>query len=158
MEALKRLAGIDVVQVPYKGSAPAVTDLVGGRVSMMVVTPSVIQGHLRSGKLKALAIGSRRRSSAFPDVPTAAESGFPDWEAEAWLGLFAPAGTPKEIVSKLNAAVTKITGSEQFNEQWLKRYGLESPHGGTAETFADFVRIDMQNSERLIKATGIKLE
>jgi len=158
MESLKRLAGIDVVHVPYKGSAPAVTDLVGGRVPMMVVTPSVIQGYLRSGTLKALAIGSPRRSSAFPDVPTAAEAGFPGWDAEAWLGLFAPAGTPKEIVSKLNTAMTKITGSEQFAEQWLKRYGLESPQAGTAEQFADFVRIDMQNSERLIKATGIKLE
>ena len=125
---------------------------------MMVVTPSVIQGYLRSGTLKALAIGSPRRSSAFPDVPTAAEAGFAGWDAEAWLGLFAPAGTAKEIVSKLNSAMTKITGSEQFAEQWLKRYGLESPQAGTAEQFADFVRIDMQNSERLIKATGIKLE
>lgn len=158
MEALKRLAGIDLVHVPYKGSAPAVTDLLGGRVLMMVVTPSVIQGHLRSGKLKALAIGSPRRSSAFPDVPTAAESGFPGWEAEAWLGMFAPAGTPKEIVSRLNTAMTKITGSEQFDEQWLKRNGLEAPRLGTAEQFADFVRTDMQNSERLIKATGIKLD
>jgi tripartite-type tricarboxylate transporter receptor subunit TctC len=158
MEALKRLAGIDVVHVPYKGSAPAVTDLIGGRVSMMVVTPSVIQGHLQSGKLKALAIGSPRRSSAFPDVPTAAESGFPGWDAEAWLGLFAPAGTPREIVAKLNAAMTRITGSEQFGEQWLKRYGLEPPHAGTAEQFAEFVRIDMQNSERLIRSTGIKLD
>ena len=158
MEALKRLVGIDMVHVPYKGSAPAVTDLVGGRVAIMVVTPSVIQGHLRSGKLKALAIGSPRRSSVFPDVPTAAESGFPGWEAEAWLGLFAPAGIPKEILAKLNTAMTRITGSEQFSEQWLKRYGMEPPRAGTAEQFADFVRIDMQDAEKLIKAAGIKVD
>ncbi len=158
MEGFKRLAGIDVVHVPYKGSTPAVTDLVAGRVSMMVVTPSVIQGQLRAGKLKVLAVGSPRRSSAFPDVPTSAEAGFPDWDAEAWLGVMAPAGTPREIISTLNTAVTRITTSAEFSEQSLKRNGLEPPRPGSADQFAEFVRTDMQNAERVIKATGIKLE
>lgn len=158
MEALKRLAGIDIVHVPYKGSAPAVTDLLGGRVSAMVVTLGVIQGHLRAGKLKALAVGSSRRSSVFPEVPTAAEAGFGGWNAEVWIGLFAPAGTPREIVSKLNAVVARITASQQFNEQWLKRNGLDAPQAGSAEQFAEFIRADMASSGRMIKSTGVKLD
>ena len=158
MESLKRLAGVDVVHIPYKGSAPAVTDLVGGRVSMMVVTLAVIQSQLRSGKLKALAVGSAKRSSAFSDVPTAAEAGFPSWETDVWMGLFAPAGTPKEVVSRLNAEMTRITGSDQFSEQWLKRNGFDAPYTGSAEQFAEFVRDAMQKSERIIKASGVKLD
>lgn len=158
MEGLKRSAGIDIVQVPYKGSGPAVTDLVGGRVSVMVVTPGVIQGHLQAGKLKALAVGSARRSTAFPDVPTAAEAGLAGWNAEAWIGLLAPGGTPREIVSKLNAEMMKIIASPQFNDQWLKRNGFDPPPVNSAEQFAEYVRNDMHNSEHIIKAAGIKLD
>ena len=158
MEGLKRSAGIDIVQVPYKGSAPAVTDLVGGRVSVMVVTLGVIQGHLQAGKLKALAVGSARRSSAYPDVPTAAEAGLPGWHAEVWTGTFAPGGTPGEVISRLNAEMMKIIASAQFNDQWLKRNGFDSPAVNSAEQFAEYVRNDMRNSERIIRAAGIKLD
>jgi tripartite-type tricarboxylate transporter receptor subunit TctC len=158
MEGLKRQAGIDVVHVPYKGSAPAVTDLVGGRVAMMVVTLGVIQGHLASGKLKALAVGSPRRSSAYADVPTAAEAGLPGWDAEVWMGTFAPGGTPKDIVARLNAEMTRIVSSAAFNEQWLKKNGFDLPPVTTPEQFAEYVKNDMHNSERVIKAAGIKLD
>lgn len=157
MEALRRLTGMDIVHVPYKGSAPAVTDLVAGRVSMMVVTLSVIQSQLRAGKLKALAVGSPKRSEAFPDVPTASEAGFA-WDAEVWLGLFAPAGTPKEIVTRLNAEMNKTTRSQPFREQWLKRNGLDAASVGTADEFAAFVRAAMQKSERVIRESGVKLD
>ncbi len=158
MEALKRLAGIDMLHVPYKGSTPAVTDLLANRVSAMVVTLGVIQGHLRAGRLKALAVGSSKRSSVFPDVPTAAEAGFPAWNAEVWMGLFAPAETPKEIVSKLNIEMRRLIRSQEFNEQWLKRNGFDLPHVESAEQFAEFIRADMQNSGKTIKAAGIKLD
>jgi tripartite-type tricarboxylate transporter receptor subunit TctC len=158
MESLKRLAGIDIVHVPYKGSAPAVTDLLGGRVATMVVTLGVVQGHLRSGKLKALAVGSAKRSAVAPDVPTAAEAGLPGWDAEVWMGVFAPAGTPKEIVARLNSEIVKIVTSPQFNEQWLQKNGLEPPHPGTPEQFAEFIRRDMQSSGAVIKVIGVKID
>ena len=158
MESLKRLAGIDLVHVPYKGSSPAVTDLLGGRVAAMVVTLGVVQGHLRAGKLKGLAVGSAKRSAVSPDVPTAAEAGLPGWDAEVWMGVFAAAGTPKDIVAKLNSEITRIVSSPQFNEEWLKKKGLEPPRRGSAEQFAEFVRADMQSSGKLIKAIGIKLD
>jgi tripartite-type tricarboxylate transporter receptor subunit TctC len=158
MEELKRLAGIDMLHVPYKGSTPAVTDLLANRVSAMVVTLGVIQGHLRAGRLKALAVGSSKRSSVFPDVPTAAEAGFPAWNAEVWMGLFAPADTPREVVSRLNIELGKLIRSQEFNEQWLRRNGFDLPHVETPEQFAEFIRADMQNSGRTIKAAGIKLD
>ncbi|OGA68132.1 MAG: hypothetical protein A3G81_17015 [Betaproteobacteria bacterium RIFCSPLOWO2_12_FULL_65_14] len=158
MESLKRLAGIDIVHVPYKGSAPAVIDLLGGRVATMVVTLGVVQGHLRAGKLKALMVGSAKRTAVSPEVPTAAEAGLPGWDAEVWMGVFTSAGTPTDIVAKLNSEIMKITSSPQFNEQWLQKNGLEPPHPGSAEQFAEFIRADMLSSGKMIKAIGIKLD
>ena len=158
MEGLKRSAGIDVVHVPYKGSAPAVTDLVGGRVSMMVVTLGVIQGHLSAGKLKALAVGSPKRSPAYPDVPTASEAGLPGWNAEVWMGTFAAGGTPRDLVSRLSTEMMKVIFSPAFNDQVLKRNGFDLPPVTTPEQFSDYVKNDMQASERIIRAAGIKLD
>ena len=158
MEGLKHSAGIDVVHVPYKGSAPAVTDLVGGRVAMMVVTLGIVQGHLQAGKLKALAVGSNKRSFAYPDVPTSSEAGLPGWDAEVWMGTFSPGGTPKEVVSKLNSELNKIITGSQFNDQWLKKNGFDLPPVASPEQFAEYVRNDVQNMERVIRAAGIKLD
>lgn len=158
MEAFRHLAGIDIVHVPYKGSAPAITDLVAGRVSMTVVIFGVVQEYLRAGRLKALAVGAATRSSMFPDVPTAAEAGLPGFDASGWIGLFAPAGTPRENVARLNAEVRNAIGNQQFIDRWLKGAGLESPNVGSPEQFDEFIRADMQRWGRLIKESGAKRE
>lgn len=125
---------------------------------MTLVIFTVVQEYLRAGKLKALAVGATARSSIFPDVPTATEAGLPGFDASAWIGLFAPAGAPRENVARLNAEVRKTISNPQFIDRWLKGAGLEPPNVGSPEQFADFIRIDMHNAEKLIKATGIKLE
>lgn len=157
MEALKRQAGIDVVHVPYKGAAPAVTDLVSGRISMMIVSYGVTQSHIRSGTLKALAIGSSARSSVLPGVPTASEAGLPGYEAPEWLGFFAPAATPRETVGRLNAEVVKIASSAELRDQW-RRNGLEPPGVATPEQFAAFIRAELQRGGGLVKSTGARAD
>lgn len=158
MEVLKRRTGIDMVHVPYKGGTPGVNDLLGGRISVMITSPVTLQDHLRSGKLKALAVGSARRSAEFPDVPTTAEAGFPGWQWEFWQGMFAPRGTPREIVSRLSTSMTHITGSQQFNEKFLKPNGIDPPQVGGAEEFAEFLRNDRLTTGPLIESTGIRLD
>ncbi|OGT79790.1 MAG: hypothetical protein A3H91_08220 [Gammaproteobacteria bacterium RIFCSPLOWO2_02_FULL_61_13] len=158
MEVLKRRTGIDMVHVPYKGGTPGVNDLLGGRISVMITALSTLQEHFRAGKLKALAVGSARRSAEFPDVPTTAEAGFAGWQWEFWQGWFAPKGTPKEIVSRLNTAMSGITGSRQFNQKYFKPNGIDAPHVGSAEEFAEFLRIERQTTGPLIESTGIRLD
>jgi tripartite-type tricarboxylate transporter receptor subunit TctC len=158
MEALKHLAKIDVLHVPYKGSAQAITDLVAGRVSMMVVIFGVVQDHLRAGTLKALAVGSTNRSSMFPDIPTAAEAGIPGFDASGWIGLFAPKGIPRDIVSKLSTEIRKIIANPQFGEQWIRTLGIEPPVVDTPERFAEFIRADMKRAEHLIRVSGAKVD
>jgi tripartite-type tricarboxylate transporter receptor subunit TctC len=157
MEALKRLTGMELLHVPYKGSAPAVTDLVTGQISMMVVTPSVVESQVRSGRLKALAVGSRERSPLLPDVPTAVEAGVPGFETEDWLGLFAPAAMPKGTVGKLNAVIMAILDTAEFRKT-LRKYGQEPPLVRTPEEFAAFIGSDMERSRRLVQLTGAKAD
>jgi tripartite-type tricarboxylate transporter receptor subunit TctC len=158
MEAFRQLADIDIVHVPYKGSAPAITDLIAGRVSMTVVIFGVVQDYLRAGRLKALAVGAARRASMFPEVPTAAEAGLPGYDASAWIGLFAPSGTPPEIVSKLNLEVRRVIANPQFSERWLVGAGLEPPSVGSPEQFDEFIRADMKRWAKIIKASGARLD
>lgn len=158
MELLKKLAGIDVLHVPYKGSSPALSDLVGGQISMMVISLGVVQGQIRSGKVRVLAIGSPQRSALFPEVPTSAEAGFADFQALEWLGLFAPAGTPRATVANLNAHVTRVLGSKAFREDWLDKEGLEPPASNTPEDFAAFIQAEMQRTRKLLQLTGAKAD
>jgi len=158
MEEFKRLAGVDIIHVPYKGAAPAVTDLVGGQISMMIVSYGVTQSHIRAGTLKVLAIGSAERSSVLPDIPTVSEAGLKGYEAPDWVGLFAPAATPRQVVARLNAEVVKITSSTAFQEEWLSKNGLEPPTVSTPEQFSSFVREELQRGGRLVKQTGAKAD
>ncbi|MFM9970319.1 MAG: Bug family tripartite tricarboxylate transporter substrate binding protein [Burkholderiales bacterium] len=158
MEVLKRRAAIDMVHVPYKGAAPGVNDLLGGRIAVMITSPATLQDHFRAGKLRALAVGSARRSAEFPDLPTTAEAGFPGWQWEFWQGMFAPAGTPKEAVARLDSAMARITTGRAFNDKYLKPNGIDAPLVVGAEEFAEFLRNDRRITGPLIEATGIRVD
>jgi tripartite-type tricarboxylate transporter receptor subunit TctC len=157
-ENLKQLTDIDMTHVPYKGSAPAETDLAGGQISAMVVTMSAVDGFLRSGKLKALAIASGQRSVLFPDVPTTAEAGYPNFIATDWIGIFAPAATPKPVIDQFNAAFQKVAALPDFREEWILKKGLEPAAARTPQDFAKFIRVDYEQTGKLVRMTGAKLD
>ena len=153
MELLKTMTGIDLVHVPYKGGAPASTDLIAGQVSLLFNSIPSVLPHMRSGRLKALAIGSAVRSPAIPDVPTVAEAGVPGFDYSTWYGLFAAAGTSRAIITHLNAAVVKALQSPQL-AQPLRAQGSE-PRPTTPQELAQFVRVEHSRWERVVKATGL---
>ena len=117
-ELLKAMAGISMVHIPYKGSAGARTDVLGGQVELMFDAIPTMSEHIKSGKVKALATTGQQRSATLPDVPTASEAGVPGYEATLWLGLMAPKGTPPAVVNKLNAEVARITGNPEVRRAW----------------------------------------
>ena len=152
-ELMKMMAGINIVHVPYKGNAPALTDLIGGHVEMIFNgVPSVLP-HLQSGRVRGIAIGSLKRFSALPNLPTFDESGLKGYEATTWFGLLAPAKTPKEIVSRLNADVDKALKSADLKERFVNE-GIE-PMGGSPEVFAKFIRSEIDKYAKVIKATNV---
>ncbi len=156
MELLKALAGIDMVHVPYKGTGPAVTDLLGGQVQLMFNSMPVVLPLIKGGKLKGLAVGSLQRSPAAPDVPTVAEAGVPGFENVTWYGMFAPARTPQDVIVKLNAQVVKILTDPEMAQRMASQ-GAE-PRGTTAEELARFMRVESERWKKVIKAASIKLE
>jgi len=151
-----RLAGVQLVHIPYKGVGPALVDLVAGRVQMLSVGLGPVQTHLRSGALKALAAASRTRLAAAPEVPTSAEAGLPGYEMTTWFGLFAPKGTSLEIVRLLNSKMQTVIDDPKAKKRTLDS-GIE-PIGGTEQTFAERVRADYGAWERVVKASGVKLD
>ncbi len=153
MELFKLMAGVDLLHVPYKGAAPAVNDLVGGQVNVMFVDVAAVLPHLRSGRLKALAIGSARRFEGLPDVPTVAESGLPGFEAGGFLGLEAPAATPPAAIAALNAAANQALEQPQVRERLL---ALASPPvGGTPAQFGERIRAEIDKWAKVIRAANI---
>ncbi|HYG43542.1 MAG TPA: tripartite tricarboxylate transporter substrate binding protein [Bordetella sp.] len=116
-ELFKTLAKVDLVHVPYKGSAPALNDLIGGQIDLMFTTVASVASHIKNGTLRALAVTSASRSPAFPDLPTVAEAGVPGYQAESWYGLYAPANTPDAVVQRLNASVAKAVQSQAFQQR-----------------------------------------
>jgi tripartite-type tricarboxylate transporter receptor subunit TctC len=153
-ELFKLMAGINLVHVPYKGNAPALIDTVGGHVEMLFSGVPALLPHIQSGRLRALGIGSLKRFAALPEVPTFDESGLKGYEATTWFGLMAPAKTPREIVSRLNAEVDKVIRSADIRERFLTE-GLE-PIGGSAEDFGRFIREEIDKYGKVIKAAGVK--
>ena len=152
MELLKALTGIDIVHVPYKGTGPAITDLLGGQVQVMFNSmPSVIP-LVASGKLK----GSVQRSPAVPDIPTVAEAGVPGFENVTWYGMFAPAKTPHDIIVKLNKQVVQILASPEMAQR-LASQGAE-PRSSTPEELTKFMRVESERWKKVIKTAGIKVE
>jgi len=155
-EMLKTAAAIDVVHVPYKGGGPAIADLLAGHVTFMFENMPSILTHVQSGKLRGLAVTGQKRSPAAPDLPTMIESGYPGFEAGSWYGVYAPAGTPKEIVQKLNAELVKAINSPEMQRQ-LSAQGAD-PVGNTPEEFAAFIRAEIAKWAAVIKAAGVKAE
>jgi len=155
-ESFRIATGIEAVHVPYKGTGPAVTGILGGQVAYMFASvPSVI-GHVRAGKLNALAVSSARRSAALPSVPSVSEAGLPGYELVSWFGLAAPTGTPQEIVNLLNAEVARIVGGPEFLER-LKVEGGD-PLLMTALAFDTFIATEIARWGRIIRETRAKLE
>ncbi|HEX9463759.1 MAG TPA: tripartite tricarboxylate transporter substrate binding protein [Alphaproteobacteria bacterium] len=158
MEALKEQTGIDVRHVPYKGSSPAITDLVAGHISMMVVMLGVVRSHIETGDLKALAIGAPERSALFPDVPTAEEAGLHDYDASDWMGVFAPAGTPPEIIARMNKEVVRIATDPEFIEQRLRKNALEPPRITSPDKIREFIDGEREKRAHIVKLTGAKVD
>ena len=155
-ELFKLMAGVDLLHVPYKGAAPAVNDLLGGQVNIIFADVAAMLSHLKSGKLKALGIGSAKRFEGLPDVPTIAESGVPGFEAGGFLGLVAPAGTPPAVIQALNGAAQKSLAQPEVRERLL---ALASPPvGGTPEQFAAHIKGEIDKWARVIRAANIKAE
>ena len=151
-----RLAGLQLVHVPYKGVGPALPDLVAGRVQMMTVTLGSARPHLPNGALKPLAVSSKRRLAGAPEVPTSAEAGLPGWEITTWFGVFAARGTSQKIVRLLNAKLQTMIEEPQAKQRLLD-FGAE-PVGGSAQAFAELVRSDYRAWGHVVKESGVKLE
>jgi tripartite-type tricarboxylate transporter receptor subunit TctC len=155
-EILKRAAGIQLLHVPYKGAVPAMTDLIGGQVDLYFASlPSAVP-HLRSGKLRAIATTTVRRASALPEVPTLAESGFPDFSTSAWYGVLVPAGTPVAIVRRLNEAVSQVVQLADVRARFATD-GVEI-QAGTPEQFAAFIAAEMQKWARAVRESGARVD
>ncbi len=155
-ELFDTMAGIKMTHVPYKGSAPALTDTMGGQVSLFFDTMLSAMPHVRSGKLKAIAVTSAARSPAAPDIPTVAESGLPGYEAIAWNGVLAPAGTPKEIVAKLNAELRKALESPEIRERFAAQgfaAAWRSP-----EQYAVFLNAEVDKWGKVVKVSGATVD
>jgi tripartite-type tricarboxylate transporter receptor subunit TctC len=156
MELLKTMAGINMVHVPYKGDAPAITDLMGGQIDLYATNVSALDAHHRSGKLRGIAVTSRKRASSLPDIATVDESGVPGYELESWFGFMVPAGTPRPIVERLNAALVQIIGMPDVQKVMLD-VGL-TPATSTPEAYAARIRADVDKFTRIITASGIKID
>jgi tripartite-type tricarboxylate transporter receptor subunit TctC len=155
-ELFKSMAGVDIVHVPHKGSDQARAALLGNQVDMMFDAISTIVSHVKAGKLKALATTGKTRSAVTPDVPTVSEAGVPGYEATIWLGLMAPAGTPRPVIDKLNTEIVKVLNSADVKKNWSEQGAVPIPM--TPEQFDRFLREDIAKWAAVVKSTGMKVE
>jgi tripartite-type tricarboxylate transporter receptor subunit TctC len=155
-ELFKTMAGVQIMHVPYKGSAPALQDMVGGQVQLMFDNLPSSLALIKGGKLKALAVTSSARAAALPDVPTMAESGLPGFEASSWFGLLAPAGTPQPAIAKLNAEVARWLASPEAKEKLLAQGAIAA--GGTPEDFARHIAAETAKWQKVVKESGAKVD
>jgi len=153
-ELFERAAGISLTHVPYKGGAPAVTDVIGGHVQILALNALEVQPQVKAGKLRVLAVLSRKRSPMWPDVPTIAESGYAGFEASVWYGFVAPAATPKPVLARLHAEVQKALASSDVRERLASAGGEVIP--ASTEQFASMIEAERQRYERLIREANIK--
>jgi tripartite-type tricarboxylate transporter receptor subunit TctC len=155
-ELFSSMTGVQMLHVPYKGSTAAHADLLSGRTLLMFDTVAAINPHVKAGSLRALAVTTAKRSAAAPDVPTMAEAGITGYETSTWGGILAPAGTPKDVVAKLNAEMNKALASADVRQKMLAS-GIE-PAGGSPQDFADFIQSEMVKWSRVAKAANIQPE
>jgi tripartite-type tricarboxylate transporter receptor subunit TctC len=155
-EMFKAAAGVDLLHVPYKGVNAALTDMLGGRIELMFDAPAQYEPHLQSGKVRALAVAHPKRLARLPNVPTTAEAGLPGYELASWFGLAAPAGTPAEVIVRVNAEVLKALATVEVVET-LGKLGLE-PAGSSPQQYATMIVEDLAKWRQAVKAAGIKLD
>jgi tripartite-type tricarboxylate transporter receptor subunit TctC len=155
-ELFKSMARVDLVHVPYKGNVPAITDLIGGQTSLLFATMPTVLPMVQAGRLKALAVTSSKRSPAAPELPTIAEAALPGYSVTNWIGLFAPAGTPREHVTKLNAEVTRIMQTPEIKTRLLNEGAKFTPW--TPDEFAGFVRSEIAKWAKVVKEAGIRVD
>jgi tripartite-type tricarboxylate transporter receptor subunit TctC len=153
-ELFKHMAGVNIVHVPYKGSSGARTDVMGGQVQMMFDAITTMAPAVQAGKVRALGTSGKVRSSVLPDVPTISEAGVPGYEAVIWLGIMAPAGTPKAIVDKLNAEITRIVSTPEMKAAWEKQGAV--PMTMSTGEFDKYLREDIEKWARIVKISGAR--
>jgi len=155
-ELLKAMAGIDLLHVPYKGSIGARTDIVAGHVNVMFDAITTMAARVKAGKVKALATSGKTRSTVMPDVPTLDEAGVPGYESVIWLGIMAPINTPRSIVNKLNAEITKAVNRADVKADWAKQGA--TPMQMTPDAFAKYDKEDIDKWAQVVKVSGAKFE
>jgi tripartite-type tricarboxylate transporter receptor subunit TctC len=155
-ELFKAMTGTDIVHVPYKGSGPAVTDLLGGQVQMMFDNMPSSLPHVKAGKLRALGVTSAKRSPALPEVPTIAEAGVPSYDATSWFGILAPAGTSEPVVTRLQGAIVQALGEPEMRQR-MADLGAE-PVGDTPAEFGQFIAAEIAKWAKVVNDAGVKLE
>jgi tripartite-type tricarboxylate transporter receptor subunit TctC len=155
-ELFKAMAGVDITHVPYKGSSGARTDVLGGQVEMMFDAVPTMQQNIAAGKLKALATTGRARSAVLPEVPTVAEAGVPGYEATIWLGVMAPAGTPRAVLTRLNAEIGKIVIRPEVKAEWARQGA--TPMVMSLEEFNQYLRDDIEKWSRIVRISGAKAD
>ncbi len=155
-ELLKAMAGVKIVHVPYKGSAQARTDVLGGQVDLMFDAIPTMVEQVKAGKVKAVATTGRTRSAIMPDLPTLSEAGVPGYEATIWLGVMAPKGTPAAIVNRLNAEISKITSNPELRRQWGAQGSAALTMG--VDEFTKYLNDDITKWSNLVKSAGIKVD
>ena len=154
METLKHWAELSILHVPYKSTPPAIEDIIGGRVSMMFADFTTAMPHVAAGTLRPIAVSRIKRSSLFPDLPTVDEAGIKGFNLDAWAGLVAPAGTPPDIVAKLNAALRPIIDSPEVQKKF-KNVGFEG-FSSTPQELGDFIKAQLVEWQKMIKDAGIQ--
>jgi tripartite-type tricarboxylate transporter receptor subunit TctC len=153
---LSRSAGVKLVHVPYKGAAPAMTDLMGRQVDLYFASLGAGVAQVRGGKLRALAVTTRERTPALPDVPTIAESGYKNFDASTWYGVLAPAGTPAAIIGRLNAEITRMLQLPEVRERLASEGG--EILGGSSERFASFLKAEHAKWSQIVKDSGARVD
>jgi tripartite-type tricarboxylate transporter receptor subunit TctC len=155
-ELLKWLAGVDIVHVPYKGGAPALTDLLGGQIQMAFSSVPAVLPHIKAGRLVALGVGSAKRSPALPNIPTIAEAGVPGYEYSTWYGIFAPAKTPRTLIARLNTEIVKAMETPDIKDRFTALGG--DPDPGTPEELRAYMANESAKWAKIIKAANIRIE
>jgi tripartite-type tricarboxylate transporter receptor subunit TctC len=153
---LQQAASIKLKHVPYRGAAPAITDVLGGHVKAVMINVDIALPQVRDGKLKALAVTSEEPNPLYPDTPTVADSGFPGFAAIGWMGLSAPAGTPNDIVAQLNKVINEAFATAQIKERYAASGYV--PGGGSSAKYAAFISAEIDKWAKVAKATGVSIE
>ena len=158
VEQLKQALGIDLNHVPYKGAGPAMNDLLGGQIAMIMITPGLVEPHVRTGKLRMIAATTPERLAALPNLPTVAELGVPGFEAGTWFGMLGPPKLSQDIVNRVHAAMTMVLGNPAFQQQFISGNWMVPSNLDTPEQFARFMRADFERWGQAIRVSGVSVE